>query len=244
MEYSWDGANAAGPAAGIPPLARSRRLGRDRLLPGQPHPLGGDFRRVLPDLDYRSADFTLNPWKKLQFRGSYLDQRRNTAILPYFLPFYDRTIQAGFQYQASSWFGLSLEERIHDRQDLSQDARFDYRDSTLRAGAMAHFGPLNLQGYLDIGPTHNTLTGESEHLAETLFRRTPSSSTGSRWAVMSITGTRRKLHRRPRAAARPQSQPWLSGRTDAHGGLLPDLGPSGALQTALSEKSFETPSSS
>ena len=193
MEYAWDGTSAARPAAANTALwleaggsagIASYRVNLIRS--------GANFGGYYRNLDYRSADFTLNPWKKLQVRASYLDQRRNTAILPYFLPFYDRTVQAGFQYQASSWFGLSLEQRIHDRQDLSPDARFDYRDSTLRARGLAHFGPLNLQGYLDIGRTHNTLTGESEQLAEYAFRRAPSSSTGSRWVAMSITGTRRK----------------------------------------------------
>ncbi len=170
MEYSWDATSAAGPAAGNTALwletdgsagIASYRINLIRS--------GANFGGYYQNLDYRSAEVTLNPWKKLQVRGSYLDQRRNTAILPYFLPFYDRTIQAGLQYQAASWFGLSLEQRIHDRQDLSQDARFDYRDSTLRAGAVTHFGLLDLQAYLDIGRTHNTLTGESEHLAEYTF---------------------------------------------------------------------------
>ena len=195
VEYSWDGTSAAEPAAGNTALwleaggsagIASYRVNLIRS--------GANFGGYYQNLDYRSADFTLNPWKKLQVRGSYLDQRRNTAILPYFLPFYDRTVQAGFQVP-----GFVLVRPFPRAADPRPARPLPRRQVRLSGfdleggGSLAHFGPLNLQGYLDIGRTHNTLTGESEHLAEYTFRQTPpSSSTGSRWVAMSITGTRRK----------------------------------------------------
>jgi hypothetical protein len=170
VEYSWDRTDAAAllPSTTALWLGASGSTGIAAYRFNLIHS-GADFGGYYRNLDYRSAELTLTPWTKLQVRTSYLDQRRNTAILPFFSPFYDRTVQAGLQYQARPWLNVSLEQRIHDRQDLSPSARFDYRDSTLRAGATAQFGPLGLQGYLDFGRTHNTLSGESERLAEYTF---------------------------------------------------------------------------
>ncbi|MGA2587623.1 MAG: hypothetical protein ABSF88_11465 [Candidatus Aminicenantales bacterium] len=130
---------------------------------------GSEFNGYYQNLNYRSGELTLSPWPKLQLKASYLDQRRNTAILPYFLPFYDRTFQAGLQWQARKWLMVSLEHRNHDRQDLSLDSQFNYRDSTLRAGAMVNIGSFSLQNFVDYGRTFNEITKKFEKLVEYTF---------------------------------------------------------------------------
>jgi hypothetical protein len=127
---------------------------------------GSEFNGYYQNLNYRSGELTLSPWSKLQLRASYLDQQRNTAILPYFLPFYDRTLQAGLQYQVLKGLGISIEERIHDRRDLSLESQFNYRDSTLRAGVLVNVGSFNLHNYFDYGKTFNEITKKFEKLIE------------------------------------------------------------------------------
>ena len=127
---------------------------------------GSEFNGYYQNLNYRSGELTLSPWSKLQIRASYLDQRRNTAIHPYFLPFYDRTFQAGLHWQAEKWLMLSLEERHHDRQDLSANTQFNYCDKTLRIGALVNNGAFNLQNFVDYGKTYNALTQKYEKLVE------------------------------------------------------------------------------
>jgi len=243
VEYSWDRtagtglrpANTAlwleaGGSAGI----ASYRVNLIRS--------GSEYQGYYQNLDFRSAEFSLIPWTKLQVRASYLDQRRNTAIFPYFLPFYDRTFQAGLQYQAKPWLNLSLEQRIHDREDLSQDARFAYRDSTVRTGALGQFGPFSVQGYFDFGSTHNTLTGESERLAEYTFSLNAvvinSFTVGGyvhyRNQKETFTGDRERQLDLNFNAGYQTGRTRLEAfyRTSMHQELY---------QTALSEKSFENP---
>jgi hypothetical protein len=99
-------------------------------------------------------------------RASYLDQKRHSAIEPYFQPFFDRTMQAGAFYQAFRHLSMSLDGRIHDRRDLSGEQAFDYRDTTLRLGTFFYFGTFSLQEFVDIGRTDNQRTHESERLTE------------------------------------------------------------------------------
>ena len=167
LEYSWDGTEKKNVRAANSALWLEAGGGykffsyRANLIQS-----GAEFNGYYRNLNYRSGELTLSPGSKLQLRASYLDQRRNTAILPYFLPFYDRTFQAGLQWQARKWLMVSLEYRDHDRQDLSANSQFNYCDKTFRAGAMVNIGSFNLQNFVDYGKTFNELTQKYEKLIE------------------------------------------------------------------------------
>lgn len=170
LEYSWDGTEKKNLRTANSAIWMEARGGykffsyRANVIQS-----GSDYNGYYRNLNYRSGELTLSPWSKLQLRASYLDQRRNTAILPYFLPFYDRTFQAGLQFQALKWLNVSLEQRIHDRQDLSLESQFNYRDTTLRAGALVNIGTFNLQNFVDYGKTYNELSQKYEKLIEYTF---------------------------------------------------------------------------
>ena len=127
---------------------------------------GPDYKGYYRNLSYQAADLAFVPASGLSLRGSFLSQRRNQAVLPYFNAFYDRTIQFGADYRLNTWLNLTLDQRTHDRQDLSADGLFDYRDSTLRLGSFVHFGTFFFQNMLDFGRTRNKLSGETECLTE------------------------------------------------------------------------------
>ena len=170
LEYSWD--RTAGKNLGPDNSALWLEAGGGyKFFSGRANVIqaGADYKGYYRNLNYRSGEFRLSPWSKLQVRASYLDQRRNTAILPYVLPFYDRTFLAGFQYQALNGLGLSLEQRTHDRRDLSPESQFHYRDTTLRVGGLVNVGSFNLQNFVDYGKTFNELTQKYEKLVEYTF---------------------------------------------------------------------------
>lgn len=127
---------------------------------------GPEYRGSYKNLNYNAAGVSYASSERWGLRASFLDQKRHTAIEPYFKAFYDRTIQAGAYYQAFRRLSFSLDQRIHDRQDLSGAAAFDYRDTSLRLGAFIYFGTFSLQNFVDIGKTYNRLTRESEKLTE------------------------------------------------------------------------------
>jgi len=127
---------------------------------------GADYHGYYENLDYHSAEATYASAERWGLRASFIDQKRHTAIEPFFQPFYDRTFQAGAYYQAFRRLSLSLDERIHDRRDLSGAEVFDYRDTTFRLGAFTFVGTFNLQGSVDIGRTDNQRTHASERLSE------------------------------------------------------------------------------
>jgi len=127
---------------------------------------GADYHGYYENLDYDSAEITYASAERWGLRASYLDQKRHSAIEPYFQPFHDRIIQAGAFYQAFRQLSFSLDERVHDRRDLSGEQTFDYRDTTLRLGAFTYVGTFNLQGFVDIGRTDNERTQEAERLTE------------------------------------------------------------------------------
>jgi hypothetical protein len=167
LEYSWDsssdkGFRPASTAFWLEGGATFKKLNaRANIIRS-----GADFHGYYENLDYGSAEVTYASAERWGLRASYLDQKRHTAIEPYFQPFYDRTFQVGAYYQAFRRLSLSLDERIHDRQDLSGQAAFNYRDTTLRLGAFSYFGTFGIQSFLDIGRTLNKLTRESERLTE------------------------------------------------------------------------------
>jgi len=167
LEYSWDSAKNGNSGSGHSALWLEAD-GRYKFFSYRANLIqsGPEYKGYYRNLNYRSAEVFLSPWSKLQFRASYLDQQRNTAIQPYFLPFYDRTIQAGLQWQAKNWLMLSLEHRDHDRQDLSANFQFNYCDRTFRAGALVNIGSFNLQNFVDYGKTYNELTQKYERLVE------------------------------------------------------------------------------
>ena len=167
LEYSWD----ATTSRDLRPANSALRLdvgGRFEIVTYRANVIrsGSDYSGYYRNLNYNSGELTLTPWTRLQIRASYLDQRRTTAILPFFLPFYDRTLLAGFQYQLLKWMNFSVEQRTHDRMDLSPDAQFHYRDSTLRLGALANFGSISFQNFVDVGKTYNELTRKYDKLVE------------------------------------------------------------------------------
>lgn len=167
LEYSWDsssdrGFHPAGTAFWLEAGATFKKLNaRANIIRS-----GADFHGYYENLDYDSADVSYASAEKWGLRASYLDQKRHTAIEPYFQPFHDRTVQAGAFYQAFRHLSFSLDERVHDRRDLSDEQAFDYRDTSLRLGAFSYFGTFNLQGFVDVGRTGNQRTHESERLTE------------------------------------------------------------------------------
>jgi hypothetical protein len=167
LEYSWDsssdqGFRPANTAFWLEAGATFKKLTtRANIIRS-----GADFHGYYENLDYESAELSYASAEKWGLRASYLNQKRHSAIEPYFQPFYDRTVQAGAFYQAFRHLSLSLDERVHDRRDLSGEQAFDYRDTTLRLGAFSYLGTFNLQGFVDIGRTDNQRRHESERLTE------------------------------------------------------------------------------
>lgn len=167
LEYSWDtgsgqGFRPAGAAFWLEAGTTFKKLNaRANIIRS-----GADFHGYYENLDYDSAEVTYAGAERWGLRASYLAQKRHSAIEPYFQPFYDRSVQVGAHYQASRHLSLSLDERVHDRRDLSGEQAFDYRDTTLRLGAFSSFGTFNLQGFVDVGRTDNQRTHESERLTE------------------------------------------------------------------------------
>jgi hypothetical protein len=127
---------------------------------------GANYHGYYENLDYGSGELAYAHNERWGLRASYLSQKRHAAIEPFIQPFSDRTIQAGAYYQAFRHLSFSLDERVHDRRDLSSDQAFDYRDTTLRLGSFFYVGTLNLQGFVDIGRTDNHQIHGSERLAE------------------------------------------------------------------------------
>ncbi|MDH7512833.1 MAG: SPOR domain-containing protein [Clostridiales bacterium] len=127
---------------------------------------GEDYRGYYRNLEYSWAQIAYSPWKKIQIHGLYIDQKRRTPIEPYYPAFYDQTILIGANYQVFPWLNLSLEERRHDREDLSLLSNFNYQDLTWRLGSFLNLRTLNLQSIIDFGQTHNRLTGEFRELRE------------------------------------------------------------------------------
>lgn len=170
LEYSWDASKNGNSGSGSSALWLEAD-GCYKFLSYRANIIqsGPKYDGYYKNLNYRSAEVALSPWSKVHFRASYLDQRRNTAIAPYFLPFYDRTFQAGLQWQAKNWLMLSLEHRDHDRQDLSANFQFNYCDRTFRVGALVNIGSFNLQNFVDYGKTYNELTQKYERLVEYTF---------------------------------------------------------------------------
>lgn len=167
LEYSWDSSSDQG----FRPASTAFWLeagGTFKKLNARANIIrsGADFHGYYENLDYDSAGVTYASAERWGLRASYLNQKRHSAIEPYFQPFYDRTVQAGAFYQAFRHLSLSLDERVHDRRDRSGEQAFDYRDTTLRYGAFSYFGTFNLQGFVEIGRTDNQRTHESERLTE------------------------------------------------------------------------------
>ncbi len=127
---------------------------------------GAQYHGYYQDMDYDSVEASYACSTKWGVRGSFRDQKTDTAVEPYFQPFDDRTVQGGAYYQAFPRLSFSLDVRIHDSQDLSSQPEFDYQDSTLRPGAFFFAGTFNLQAFVDIGRTFNRLTRSAEALTE------------------------------------------------------------------------------
>ncbi len=127
---------------------------------------GPEYHGYYNNLDYTAAGVSYANSERWGLRASFLAQKRHTAIEPYLKAFYGRTIQAGAYYQAFRRLCFSLDQRVHERQDLSGEAVFDYRDTSLRLGAFTYFGTFSFQNFVDIGRTYNRLTRESEKLTE------------------------------------------------------------------------------
>jgi hypothetical protein len=167
LEYSWDWSGGTGirPANSALWLEAGETY---KKLNSQVNIIrsGAEYHGYYENLDYNSVEMTYASSEKWGVRASFRGQKTHTAIGPYVQPFDDQTIQAGAYYQAFRHLSLSLDERIHDRQDLSANAAYDYRDTSLRLGAFTFFGTFGLQSSVDIGRTYNKLTHESENLTE------------------------------------------------------------------------------
>jgi hypothetical protein len=167
LEYSWDWSGGKGirPANSALWLEAGETY---KKLNSQVNIIrsGADYHGYYENLDYNSLEMTYAGSERWGVRASFRGQKTHAAIGPYVQPFDDQTIQAGAYYQASRRLSLSLDERIHDRQDLSPTAAYNYRDTSLRLGAFTYFGTFGLQNYVDIGTTRNKLTHESENLTE------------------------------------------------------------------------------
>ena len=167
LEYSWDWSGGAG----IRPVNSALWLEAGetyKKLNSQVNLIrsGAEYHGYYANLDYNSVEMTYAGSERWGVRASFRGQKTHAAIGPYVQPFDDQTIQAGAYYQAFRHLSLSLDERIHDRQDLSPTAAYDYRDTSLRLGAFTYFGTFGLQNSVDIGTTYNKLTHESENLTE------------------------------------------------------------------------------
>jgi len=167
LEYSWDAAARTDSASSHSALWLDAN-GGNKLFTYRANLIqsGAGYGGYYQDLAFKSAELAVNPWSRLQLRASYLDQRRNEALLPYFPPFQDWTFQAGAVWRALEGLDLSLEQRTHDRTDLSPDSQFNYRDSTLRAGVLYARGAFSVQNFVDVGRTFNVLTNASDRLLE------------------------------------------------------------------------------
>jgi hypothetical protein len=127
---------------------------------------GAQYHGYYENMGYNLVEAGYAGSERWGVRASLGDQKTHVAVEPYVQPFYDRTIQAGAYYQAFRRLRFSLDERIHDRRDLSGETNFDYRDTTLRLGAFYYAGPFGLQNFVAIGETLNKLTRSSERLTE------------------------------------------------------------------------------
>jgi hypothetical protein len=167
MEYSWDwsetgGIRPANSALWIEGGNRYKRWDSQFTIVRS----GAQYHGYYENLDYNLFETAYGGTSRWSARASYRDQKTHDGVGPYVQPFFDRTVQAGAQYQAFRWLSVSLDERLHDRRDLSGQGQFDYRDSTLRLGAYYFAGTFGLQNFVDIGRTLNRLSGASEKLAE------------------------------------------------------------------------------
>jgi hypothetical protein len=167
LEYSWDwsslgGFRPANSALWIEGRQSTKRWSSQVNLIRS----GAQYHGYYENLAYNSVEAAYASSERWGLRASFLDQKTHTAVEPYVQPFYDRTIQAGAYYQAFRRLSLSLDERIHDRRDLSGQDAFDYQDSTLRLGAFFYSGTFGLQNFIDVGRTLNRLTRNSERLTE------------------------------------------------------------------------------
>ena len=127
---------------------------------------GAQYHGYYENMDYNLVEAGYAGSERWGVRASFRDQKTHVAVEPYVQPFYDRTLQAGAYYQAFRRLRFSLDERIHDRRDLSGQSNFDYRDTTLRLGAFYYAGTFGLQNFVEIGGTLNKLTHSSERLTE------------------------------------------------------------------------------
>ncbi len=167
LEYSWD--RSGGKDIQPPNSALWLEAGETyKNLSSQVNIIrsGPDYHGYFQNLDYNTAEVTYASTERWGVRASYLGQKSHAAIAPYIQPFDDQTIQAGAYYRAFRGLSLSLDERIHDRQDLSPVPAYDYQDTSLRLGAFTYFGTFGFQNFVDIGTTRNNLTHESENLTE------------------------------------------------------------------------------
>jgi hypothetical protein len=167
LEYSWDWSDARGVRPGNSALwleagQRSKRWNAQVSVIRA----GERYHGYYENMGYHLFEAGYAGSEKWGVRASLGDQKTSVAREPFVQPSYGRTILAGAYYQAFRWLRLSLDESIHDRRDLSGPADFDYRDSTLRLGALYYAGTFGLQNYVAIGETLNRLTRRSEKLTE------------------------------------------------------------------------------
>lgn len=127
---------------------------------------GAEYNGYFRNLDYNMGELTLVPWTRLQFRASYFDQKRNTAIEPYYSAFRDRTTQFGLILRTFPWLSLTADQRTHERRDLSPESQFNFQDRSLRLGSQFTLGAVNIQAAVDLGRTYNELTRAYENLKE------------------------------------------------------------------------------
>jgi hypothetical protein len=167
LEYSWDwsGGKEIQPANSALWLEAGETY---KNLSSQVNIIrsGPDYHGYYENLDYNSAEVTYAGSERWGVRASFQGQKSHAAIEPYVQPFDDQTIQAGAYYRPFRGLSLSLDERIHESQDLSPSPAYDYQDTSLRLGAFTYFGTFGVQNYVDIGRTRNYLTHESESLTE------------------------------------------------------------------------------
>jgi hypothetical protein len=167
LEYAWDsslapGVRSSNTALWLESSGRFPRFSYRATLVRS----GSDFQGYYRNLDYSLGEVTGEPVRNLQLRAFFMDQKRNSPIPFYFPAFSDRTYQIGAQYQASRKWGFSLEQRTHEREDLSETTSFKYRDATWRVGATLGLEGAMIIGFADLGRTRNLLTGATERLAE------------------------------------------------------------------------------
>jgi hypothetical protein len=127
---------------------------------------GVDYAGSYTDLIFNSGRFSLNLIRNFGLRAAYSDLKRNIQSNPSLSARKEQYMFFGTQLRFLKAINLSVDYRNTKRQALFPEPLFDYEDRTIRIGLSPIFGAINFSGHVDIGVTHNSLTGKKSNLLE------------------------------------------------------------------------------